>query len=59
MCKVIESRIKRSLLKYKLFFIIFLDSLVLKELEEDILIIGDVVLDGYLVEREVIRKDIL
>ncbi|WAM36476.1 sigma-70 family RNA polymerase sigma factor [Caldicellulosiruptor acetigenus] len=58
-CKVIESRIKRSLPKYKLSSSISLDSPVSKEPEEDTSTIGDVVSDGYSVEREVIRKDTL
>lgn len=58
-CKVIESKIKRSLSKYKLSSAISLDSPVSKEPEEDTSTIGDVISDGYSVEREVIRKDTL
>ena len=58
-CKVIESRIKRSLPKYRLTSAISLDSPVSKEPEEDTSTIGDVISDGYSVEREVIKKDTL
>lgn len=56
-CKVIESRIKRSLSKYKLSATISLDSPVSKEPEEDTSTVGDIISDGYSVESEVIRKD--
>ena len=58
-CKVIESKIKRSLPKYKLSSAISLDSPVSKEPEEDTSTIGDIISDGYSVEKEVIRKDTL
>jgi len=56
-CKVIESRIKRSLPKYKLSTAISFDSPVSKEPEENTSTVGDIISDGYSVEREVIRKD--
>ena len=58
-CKVIESRIKRSLLKYKLSAAISLDSPVVKEADEDTTVLAEVISDGYSVEREVIRRDIV
>ncbi|BCS80616.1 sigma-70 family RNA polymerase sigma factor [Anaerocellum diazotrophicum] len=56
-CKVIESKIKRSLPKYKLSYAISLDSPVSKEPEEDTSTVADIISDGYSVEREMIRKD--
>lgn len=56
-CKVIESKIKRSLPKYKLSCAISLDSPVSKEPEEDTSTVADIISDGYSVESEVIRKD--
>ncbi|ADQ45659.1 RNA polymerase sigma factor, sigma-70 family [Caldicellulosiruptor kronotskyensis 2002] len=56
-CKVIESRIKRSLPKYRLT-LVSLDSPLTKDEEEETTV-GDVIDSGFSVENEVIRRDIV
>ncbi|WP_241243630.1 sigma-70 family RNA polymerase sigma factor [Caldicellulosiruptor changbaiensis] len=56
-CKVIESKIRKSLPKYRLT-LVSLDSPLTKDEEEEITV-GDVIDSGFSVENEVIRRDIV